>query len=82
MFTFWNVLGELGGLYGVFFGLFDFLVSKMTYQRADNILASHIYDKPRSSSKYKDQSERILDASKEPSYKAYFWDVILRSCCK
>ena len=41
--TFWNVLGEIGGLYGLLFGLFSFIDSMFSYNKAENSLASRLY---------------------------------------
>ena len=43
VFTFWDVLGEIGGLYGILFGLFSSLASIFAVNKAENFLASHLF---------------------------------------
>ena len=43
VFTFWEVLGEVGGLQGFLAPLFGFVLSILTFQKPDNFLAAELY---------------------------------------
>jgi hypothetical protein len=43
VYTFWNVLGDIGGLYGVFVSGCASLISIFAYQKSSNYLASQLY---------------------------------------
>lgn len=43
VYTFWNVLGDIGGLYGVFVSGCTTLISILTFQKSYNYLASQLY---------------------------------------
>ena len=43
VYTFWAVLGEVGGFFGVLFNLAAYASSIFVYQRSTNHLASELY---------------------------------------
>ena len=43
VFTFWEALGEIGGLYSLLYGFFLFLSQIFSYNKSGNLMASKLY---------------------------------------
>ena len=79
VFNFWNVLGEIGGLYGVLYGSFAAILSIINFNKTENFMVAQIYASgPASSNKTSlDQSQteqdgwrkRSLDKPQEQAYR-------------
>lgn len=66
VYTFWNVLGDIGGLYGVLALACANLISILTYHKSKNYLASQLYSArcPQPSSPLVSQTETQLNLTR------------------
>ena len=44
VFNFWQILGEIGGLYSVLYGVFALTNSIFSYKKSENFMASQLYN--------------------------------------
>jgi len=66
VYTFWNVLGDIGGLYGVLAIACANIISILTYQKSKNYLASQLYSArcPQPTSPQVSQTEMKLNLTR------------------
>ena len=73
------LLGDVGGLSGLFVSIASSLISILNYQKADNILVSNLYRAEKASSPEK-MLKTELDPEKQSSCMEYFQSLLPKKC--